>query len=418
MAEKQPVDLTRWIKSGDVVWWGHGTSEPLALTEALVAQRAAIGQFSVFVGPTFSSTILPKHADHVTFSSYCAIGANQALFAAGALDVVPCHVSEVCSLLDDGILRCDVVLMQLGRAGPDGKNKVAVSHDYLIHAAKRARVIIAEINEAAPWTYGAEEFDELRVDHTVLVNHPVLTVAPKKATAVENKVAENVAEIIPDRAALQTGIGTIPDAVLYALRGHRDLGVHSGMIGDRVVDLIESGAVTNAFKSIDPGVTVTGMLAGTERLYEFADHNPRIVLRPLTHTHAVSVTSRIERFFAINSAIEIDLSGQINAEMIGHDYVGAIGGQVDFSRGAIASKGGRSIVALPSTAANGKRSRIVANLSAGVVTTARSDTDLVVTEWGVADLRGQSLRERSRRLIAIAHPDFREMLEKATWPAH
>jgi acyl-CoA hydrolase len=281
----QAVDLTRWIKPGDAVWWGHGTSEPLALTEALMAQRVAIGRFSAFVGPTFSSTILPQHADHVTFSSYCAIGANQALYAAGALDLVPCHVSEVSSLLDEGVMRCDVVLIQLGRIGPDGKHRVAVSHDYLVGAAKQARVVIAEVNEAAPWTYGADEFEGLRIDHVVRASHPVLTIASKKPNAVEERIAENVAALIPDRAVVQTGIGTIPDAVLVALRSHRDLGVHSGMIGDRVVDLMEAGAVTNAFKTIDPGVTVTGMLAGTERLYNFSDRNPQMCLRPLTYTN-------------------------------------------------------------------------------------------------------------------------------------
>jgi acetyl-CoA hydrolase len=206
--------------------------------------------------------------------------------------------------------------------------------------------------------------------------------------------------------------------VLGGLHSHRDLGVHSGMIGDRVVELMEKGVVTNAFKTIDRGVTVTGMLAGSQRIYDFADRNPQIRLCPLTYTHAVAVLSQIDRLFAINSAIEIDLTGQINAEVIGNDYVGAIGGQVDFSRGAMASRGGRSIIALPSTTSQGKRSRIVSHLSAAVVTTARSDADLIVTEWGVADLRGQGMSERRRRMIAIAHPDFRDSLEKAAWPGH
>lgn len=412
------IDLKRWVQPNDVVWWGHGTSEPLALTNALMAQRAEIGRFSVFVGPTFSDTISAAQRDCIAFSSYCAIGANQALHAAGALDLVPCHVSQLPVLLEEGAMQCDVVLMQLSKPDHRGLRSLAVSHDYLVAAARRARVVIAEVNDAAPWTYGSEELAELRIDHVVHVNHPVLSIAAKSSNATERQIAKNVAALIPDRAVLQTGIGAIPDAVLGGLHSHRDLGVHSGMIGDRVVELMEKGVVTNAFKTIDLGITVTGMLAGSQRIYDFADRNPQIRLCPLTYTHAVSVLSQIDRLFAINSAIEIDLTGQINAEVIGNDYVGAIGGQVDFSRGAMASRGGRSIIALPSTTSQGKRSRIVSHLSAAVVTTARSDADLIVTEWGVADLRGQGMSERRRRMIAIAHPDFRDSLEKAAWPGH
>lgn len=383
-----------------------------------MAQHAAIGRLSVFLGPTFSRTVSPQHADHIAFSSYCGIGANRSLYAAGKLDIVPFHLSQIPRLIEGGALRCDVVLMLLGKLSPDGKRNVAVSHDHLVAAAKQARVVIAEANDAAPCSFGAEEFSEVLVTEVVHTDRPVVSLPASAPSEAELKIAATIAGIVPDRAVFQNGIDAIPDAVLGALGQHRDLGVHSGMITDQVAALIEAGVVTNACKTVEPGVTVTGMLAGSQRLYAFADRNAQIRLRPVSFTHAIGITSRIERFFAINSAIETDLTGQVNSEAIGDDYVGAIGGQVDFCRGVIASPGGRSINALPSVAADGKRSRIVANLSSNIITTARSDADLVVTEWGVADLRGQPLAERARRMIAISHPDFRESLERAAWPGH
>lgn len=406
------LDLAGIVRPGDSVLWGHGTSEPLVLSEALMQQRSRIGRFSVFLGPTFSRTVQPEHADHVSFTGYCGIGANQALYAAGAMDIVPCHISQLPALIADGTLRCDVVMLQLSGPNADGMHSLGVSHDYILEAAARARVVIAEVNDQAPWTFGADELVGLRIDHVVRSSRAVLTLPARPANEAERKLAAIAAALVPDRAVLQVGIGAIPEAILGALGNRRDLGLHSGVIGDAAADLIEKGVITNAFKAIDRHVSVTGMLAGTQRLYRFAGRNPALRLRPVRYTHAAQVLGAIDRLYAVNSAIEVDLSGQINAETVGADYVGAIGGQVDFMRGAALSPGGRSIIAMPSTAANGTRSRIVARLPSGVVTTPRSDADLVVTEWGVAELSGQPLAERARRLAAIAHPDFREQLER------
>ena len=405
------IDFADIVRAGDMVLWGHGTSEPLVLSEALMRQRSRIGRFSVFLGPTFSRSVLPEHADHVSFTGYCGIGANQALYAAGAMDILPSHISQLPELIEQGNLRCDVVLLQLSGSNANGLHSLGVSHDYILEAAARARVVIAEVNDQAPWTFGADELVGLRIDHFVRSSRPVLTLPARPANEAELKLAANVAALVPDRAVLQIGIGAIPEAIVGALDNSRDLGLHSGIIGDAVVDLIEKGVVTNTFKNIDRHVSVTGMLAGTQRLYKFADCNPAVRLRPVRYTHAAKVLGCIDRFYAINSAIEVDLSGQINAETVGAQYMGAIGGQVDFMRGAMLSPGGRSIIAITSTASNGTISRIVSRLPVGVVTTPRSDCDLVVTEWGIADLRGQTLAERASRLIAIAHPKFREQLE-------
>jgi acetyl-CoA hydrolase len=231
---------------------------------------------------------------------------------------------------------------------------------------------------------------------------------------IDKRVAARVAALIPDGATIQMGVGGLPVAVCRALGSHRDLGVHSGVISDVIVDLVEKGVVTNTRKGIDEGRTVTGGLFGGRRLMDFADGNAGLEMRSSEYTHSQQVLARIKNLFAINSGIEVDLTGNVNSEVAAGRYLGAIGGQLDFVRGAFASPGGRSIIALPSTTADGKHSRIVASLEGRPVTTPRGDADIVVTEYGVADLRGRSFSERTARLRAIAHPDFRDRLQRSS----
>ena len=411
--DAEALDLSEFVRPGDMVMWGHGTSEPLTLTEALLAQRHSIGSFRAFVGVTYSQTLKPEQADAVTFLSYGALGSAQALHAKGALDVMPGHLSLLPDLIEQGRLSPDVVLMQLSSPDDRGLHSPGLSHDYLAVAARHARTVIAEVNAQIPWTHCDDAFAGLRIDAVVHSSRPPICVPDAQPSAIEQQIAARVVELIPDQAVLQTGIGALPSAILRSLTHHRDLGLHSGLAGDGVLDLIEAGAMTNAHKSIDPGISVCGLLAGTQRLYAHVHRNPAWRLRPLRYTHAADVLARIDGLHALNSALEVDLTGQVNAEVVGSRYVGAVGGQVDFVRGAQRSRGGRAITALPSTASGWRISRIVAQLPAGVVTTARSDADVFVTEWGVADLRGQTLKERARRMIAIAHPDHRESLAQA-----
>lgn len=406
------LDLSAIIRPGDTVIWGQGTAEPFTLTEALVRQRADIGPINVFLGLSFSNTVQPEHADYMSFTSYGGIGTNQRLGKAGLLDILPCHYSQLPALISDGRVKCDVVLIQLSPQNEDGEYSLGTVSDYLTDAARHARVVIAEVNDQAPWTYGGEALKEMRIDYIVRTSRPIMEIKSQPAGEVERRISTHATQYIPDGAVIEMGIGAIPDAVLSALGDRRDLGVHSGMMGDVVMELMNAGVINNALKSIDRGTTIAGLVFGTSQLYRFVHQNRAVCLRPSGYTHNARVIANLDKFIALNSAIEVDLTGQVNAEIIGNEYIGAIGGQVDFVRASYGSRGGRSIIVLPSTAKKDTMSRIVVNLSGGVTTTPRSDADIIATEWGAAELRGVTIRERVRRMIAIAHPDFREQLER------
>ncbi|WP_433379652.1 acetyl-CoA hydrolase/transferase family protein [Streptosporangium sp. CA-115845] len=403
------LDLTVHVRPGDAVMWGQACAEPLTLTERLIEQRAEIGGFRCFLGLPASDTIRPEHADHVSFLSYCGGGGNRALHRAGALDILPCHYSTLPDLIESGALPVDVVLVQLSPADGAGRHSLGMADDYLSAAIDRARVVIAEVNDQVPWTHGARTLAAADLDVIVFTSRPPAEIVKSVPGDAEERVAEHVAGLIEDGATLQLGLGALPEAIAARLAGRRDLGVHSGQIGDAVADLMEAGVITGARKTVGRGRTVTGTLMGTSRLFRYAHGNPAIELRDTRHTHDPEVLAAQERLVAINSALEVDLSGQINAEVARGSYVGAVGGAIDFLRGAARSRGGLPIVALTSTARSA--SRIVANLS-GPVSTSRADAGIIVTEYGVADLRGLSLDERRARMLAIAHPDHRPALEK------
>lgn len=408
---RSSIDLRTIVRPGDTVMWGQGTGEPRTLTEALVEQRAELGGLDVFLGATFSETLHPAHADHLTFFGIGGIGTNAALAKAGVLDVLPCHLSAIPGLIESGRLRVDVVLVQLSPAGTDGRHSLGLVGDYISPAIARARTVVAEINDQVPRTHGAGSLEPSQLDHVVRTSRPPVFVTALPPGPVEERIGTLVGNLVPDGAVVQLGIGSVPRAVAASLTEKRELSIHSGVIGDWIVDLIEKGAVTNQHKAIDTGITVTGALFGTRRLYDFVHDNPAVELRPITYTHDPRVLGALDGLFAVNSAVEVDLTGQVNAETLNGSHIGTVGGQVDFVRAAMASRGGRAIIALPSTARSGQVSRIVPRLADGVTTTARSDADLIVTEYGVADLRGAPLHERAERLISVAHPRFRELLQ-------
>lgn len=403
-------DLSDLIRPGDAILWGQADSEPVTLTRALVAQRAAFGRVSVFPGIALSDVLDPSQADHIDFVSYCGTGRNRALARAGLLDLLPCHYSEFPPMIRSGALKVDVLMLQLAPPDEQGRYSLGLAHEYLLTAIDRARVIIAEVNDQCPWTHGERYLREEDLAAVVHTSRAPLESPKVVPGPVEQAIAGHVAGLIQDGATLQFGLGAIPEAILSRLDGHRDLGVHSGTIGDGVARLVEAGVITNARKSIDPGVIVTGMVMGSRRAHAFVHRNADVRFRGTDYTHGPGVLARVERFAALNSAVEVDLTGQINAEVAGGAYVGAVGGALDFLRAARRSPGGLPIVALPSTV--GANSRIVARIGAGTVSTPRSDAGIIVTEHGVADLRGLTLRQRIKRMIAIADPAHREALER------
>ncbi|MBS7701040.1 MAG: hypothetical protein KF792_04930 [Chelatococcus sp.] len=372
--------------------------------------RHSLPPVRLFIGMVTSDTLSPECADCFELTGLNGAGNNRRLTAAGVLQVIPVHVSSIARLIDEGTLPVDVALVRVRPSRAPGHYTVGVVADYTQALVRNARCVVAELDERMPETahdalVAADDIDVwLEADKDQILLHDA------EPSIEERAVARHVASVIPNRATVQFGIGGLSVAVAQALRDHRDLGVHSGVVSDALVDLIENGTVTNAYKGVDEGVSVTGCLFGSDRLNAHASGNPAVALRAATHTHNGEVMARLKSLYSVNSAIEVDLTGQVNAEQAGGRYLGAVGGQIDFVRGAQLSPGGRSIIALPSTTPDGRTSRIVASLAGRPVTTARSEVDLVVTEYGVADLRGCSFARRMEHLAAIAHPAFRDAL--------
>jgi acetyl-CoA hydrolase len=408
----EDLEFGAFMRPGDRLAWGQISGEPRALVAALGDQCPHLGGIGAFAGMSLGETLPPESAEFIDFKVLGGAATNHRLAAPGALQVIPCRLADVPDLIASGMIGVDVALIQVAPER-DGVFNLGISADYMGAAIEAARVVVAEVNPLLPRTRGDTDVPAGAIDIAVPVPSPLPVPPARPPGDVARAVAGHVAALVPDGATIQIGIGGIPDAVLAGLAAKRNLGIHSGLITDGVLDLIEAGAVTNAKKEIDTGLGVTAVIYGAERLYRWAGANERLAVRSVRHTHAEGVMANFRRFVAINSAIEVDLTGQVNAETIGGRHVGQIGGQIDFVRAGALAPEGHSVIALSSTGAKGTVSRIVAKLADGVVTTARGDMDKAVTEYGVAELRGRSLGERARALIAIAHPDFRDALTRA-----
>jgi acyl-CoA hydrolase len=406
------LPLENIIHAGDTVLWGQAAAEPVPLTTALFAKRHAIGQFNVFLGVSWSESQKPEFSDCVSFLSYCGTGGNRLLAKAGVLDVLPCHYSQFSNMIRSNALKVDVLLLQVSARNKDGRYSLSMANDYLVPALEMARVVIAEINDLAPCTYGTT-ISETNIDFAIRTRRIPLELASTPPREIDIAIAKNITGLIDDGSTLQIGIGSLPETILAQLYQHRNLGVHSGAIGDEISRLMQAEVINNSQKSIDRGFTVAGVIMGSEVSRNFAHNNLKIQLRSAEYTHNAQILASIDKLVAINSALEVDLTGQVNSEVANGTYLGAIGGAVDFIRGANASRGGIPIIALASTTGSGERmsSRIVCKLN-GPVSTPRCDVGVFVTEYGVADLRGLSLRQRVKKMIDIAHPDFRSTLEE------
>ena len=339
----------------------------------------------------------------------------------GRADYTPCLLSEVSGLFRNGILPLDAALVHLSPPDEHGFCSLGIEVGLTKTPAESARMIIAEVNDRMPRTLGDSFIHVSRLTHVVPVSYPPLELHQGDGSEEEHRIAQFCASLIEDGSTLQMGIGGVPDAVLTLLGDRRDLGIHSEMFSDGVIDLVERGVINGARKTLHPGKIIAGFLMGSRRLYDFVDNNPMVELHPTEYINDPFRIAQNDRMVAINSAIEVDLTGQVCADSIGTRIYSGVGGQVDFVYGASRSKGGKPIIALPSTATvKGQLvNRIVAMLKpgAGVVTT-RNHVHYVVTEHGIADLYGKSLRQRARALIAVAHPQFREELEKAAQKLH
>jgi acyl-CoA hydrolase len=403
------LDYRDYLYPGDRLVWGQACGEPRTLVEHLLCGPLP-ARLSAFVGINVAETIRDEHAARVRLTSYIGSGGNSALYDAGLLDIEPRHYSTLPEFVRGPDSGADVALVRIPPPDALGRISLGTNYDYLADAVLHARVVIAEIDDRVPYSYGDTTLSTADIDVAVPARGPAVELGSRPPDGVQRRIAKHVAELVDDGATLQVGVGSMTDSVLAQLSDRRDLGLHSGQIPDGVVDLMLRGVLTGQRKTLDRGVAVGGMLLGTQRLFDFAHHNPLISLRRAGYTHAQAVLAQHRKFTAINSALEVDLTGQINSEVARGRYVGAIGGAVDFVRGAAASPGGVPIVMMPATA--GPTSRIVAMLS-GPVSVPRSDPVVIVTEYGHADLRGLTLSQRADALIAVAAPEHRGRLSHA-----
>jgi acyl-CoA hydrolase len=403
------------VASGEQIFLHGACATPAVLLDALVARAPDLYDVGIVhlhsEGP--APHLAPDMAAHFRHQALF-IGANaRAAIAEGRAVYIPTFLSDAPHLFERGVIPLDWAFVNVSRPDRHGFCSLGTSVDVALAAVRAARRVVAQLNTAMPRTLGDGAVHVSAIDMGVEVDDPPYEIAPAPLGEVERRIGERVAELVPEGATVQLGIGGIPSAVAAALVHHRHLGIHSEMFTDAVVDLVERGVVTGARKEINRGKLVAAFVMGTRRLYEFIDDNPMVEMRPADFTNDSAVIRRFRRMVAINSAVEIDLTGQVCADSIGHRLISGVGGQMDFIRGAALAEEGRAIIALPSTAAHDTRSRLVATLApgAGVVTT-RAHIQTVVTEWGTAHLHGRSIPVRARALIAIAHPAFREQLER------
>jgi acyl-CoA hydrolase len=402
------LDLTRYIRPGDGVWWGQAGAEPEPLVNALLDQADAIGAVRAFTGMTWNERFAAGVPESLSMVSYGGLGQLRQLSRMGSLLVVPCNYSALPRLFARGMLPGDVGLLQVSAPDHAGMVSLGIGVEYVADALPHARTLIAEVNHRMPRTAGAPCLPLAAFAATVETERPLREAPTREPDVIDRAIGALVASLVDDGDTLQVGIGALPNAILAALSGHTDLGVHSGMITDSVLHLIEAGAVTGAKKEIDQGLVITGAALGSTAMYGRLAEFP-VEFRPASYTHNPAVLASLRSLVAVNSALEVDLLGQAGAELGGGMHVGAVGGQADFSRAASLT-GSRSIIALRSESRAG--SAIVPVLAGGVVTTARADVDAVVTEHGIALLAGCTVSERARRLIAVAAPQHRENLER------
>ena len=397
-----PADQAmRVVASGDRVVIGHACGEPFELVEALMARAPELrGVEIVHLVPMGKCEYVQAEYEESFRHNALFVGApTRDAVREGRADYTPCHFHETPELFTEGYLPPDVVLVHLSPPDRHGFCSFGVSVDYTRPAALAAAKVVAQVNANMPRTHGDTFIHVSRLDAIVERTTPMVELQPAEVTPVAEAIGRHIADLVHDGACLQIGIGAIPEAALTFLHDKNDLGIHTEMFSDGVVDLYHEGVITNARKSIHSHKLVATFLMGTRHLYDFVDDNPVLDMFPVSYTNDPFVISRNDNVVAINSALQVDLMGQVVADTMGSRQFSGVGGQVDFVRGAAASRGGKSIIALPATAKGGTVSRVVAKVTEGAaITTMRADVDYVVTEHGVAQLKGKTLRQRAHAL--------------------
>ncbi len=408
-------EAVRHIGSNSRVVIGHAVSEPTAVINAMVKNAEQYENVEIvhMVSMGQSPYCLPGMEKHFRHNSLFLGASTRQAAAEGRADVTPVFFSEIPQLFRT-TLSVDVALIHVSEPDQHGYCSFGVAVDYTKPAAECAKTVIAQVNRNMPRTLGDSFIHVSNIDYLVESDDPIIELSPPKIGEVECAIGKNCASLIQDGDTLQLGIGAIPDAVLLFLKDKHDLGIHSEMFSDGVVELVEAGVITNKKKNFHPGKSVVTFLMGTRRLYDYVDNNPEVEMYPVDYVNDPCVIARNDNLISINSCVQVDLMGQVVSTSVGLKQISGVGGQVDFVRGANMSKGGKTIMAMPSTAAKGKVSKIVPLIDEGAsVTTSRYDVNYVVTEYGIAQLKGKTLRERAQALITIAHPDFRPELIQA-----
>lgn len=407
-------DAVKKIKSCDRVVIGHAVGEPSYVVEKMVQNKdqyenVEIVHMVAMGKGEYAQQGMEKHFRH---NSIFVGGCTRDAVNGGRGDYTPCFFSEVPKLFKT-TLPVDVALIQVTPPDNHGYCSLGVSVDYTMTAAKEAKLVIAQVNDQMPRTMGDTFLHVSEIDCFIEYSSPIIELGLPKIGDVERAIGEHCASLVQDGDTLQLGIGAIPDAVLLFLKNKNDLGIHSEMFSDGVVELVEAGVVTNRKKTLHPGKMIVTFLMGSKRLYDFVNNNPTVEMYPVDYVNNPTVIMKNDNMVSINSCVQVDLMGQVCSESIGLKQISGVGGQVDFVRGVTLSKNGRSIMAMPSTAAKGTISKIVPLLDEGAaVTTSRNDVDYVVTEFGVAKLKGKTLKQRAESLISIAHPKFRAELNE------
>jgi acyl-CoA hydrolase len=415
------ADAVHLVRDGEQIIVPTGAGEPPALLAALSECRRD------FRGVTVAQLLPLRHHDyfdadtveHVRHLSLFYGGPSRPGGQQGWIDFLPNSFSDVPLLVERGYLAADVVFALASPMDPDGNFALSLATDYTLAAVARARCVVLEVNPNVPYTFGNCHVHVSRVTAVVESHLPVIEVALPKIGAVQEAIGRHVAERVDDGSTLQIGYGSIPDAVVMQLADKRDLGIHTEMLGDGILRLVEAGAVTNRRKNYLPGRMIATFALGSSRLYRFMDRHPELEMHPADFTNDPAVAGRNDHLVSINGTLQVDLLGQCGSESLGPLPYSGTGGQADFVRAANRSRGGKSFIVLPSTAKDGSVSRIVATLAHGThVSTSKNDVNFVVTEYGVAQLRGKSARQRAQALVAIAHPDFREELARQARDLH